>query len=212
MLLYIHGFQGSPGDKFDRARRIFGDIYAEMEAPQLRNVSFAADMKQLNTVLPPEESGPRTGLPHLIIGNSLGGFYAWSLCMQREDSVCLLLNPSLVPFLSLKKFRGVTTKFLRLLFQEFTSVYRKMWQGWDSPKIWAAYCLDDELIAHRESTELILKPSKRYRWTKPTLFPVERGGHKFEDVQALEKAFGAVKRDLQENDYLEEIRPWYGLV
>ena len=41
MLLYIHGYQGSPGDKFDRVVRVFGGLYEDIRAPQLRNVNVA---------------------------------------------------------------------------------------------------------------------------------------------------------------------------
>ena len=41
MLLYIHGYQGSPWDKFDRVVRVFGGLYEDIRAPQLSNVAFA---------------------------------------------------------------------------------------------------------------------------------------------------------------------------
>ena len=73
MLLYIHGYQGSPGDKFDRVVRVFGGLYEDIRAPQLSNVNVASDLAQLRESAP-EEDG--RGRPHLFVGNSLGGFYA----------------------------------------------------------------------------------------------------------------------------------------
>ena len=63
MLLYIHGYQGSPGDKFDRVVRVFGGLYEDIRAPQLRNVNVASDLAQLRESAP-EEDG--RGRPHLF--------------------------------------------------------------------------------------------------------------------------------------------------
>ena len=66
-------------------------LYEDIRAPQLSNVDVASDLAQLRELLP-EKNG--RGRPHLIVGNSLGGFYAWHLCRQKTDALYLLINPA----------------------------------------------------------------------------------------------------------------------
>lgn len=192
MLLYIHGYQGSPGGKFELVRKVFGGIYPELSAPQLDNTDVRADLERLSALLPLEEKTDRTCLPHLIVGNSLGGFYAWCLCHRRRDSMALIINPSLAPFISLKRIPGISASFFRDLLQCFSDTF----QSGRCPRIWAAYCLDDEVLDHRATTELILSPFEGESGTKPGLFPVDHGGHGFENPEALRAAFEAVRRDI----------------
>ena len=191
MLLYIHGYQGSPGDKFDRVVRVFGGLYEDIRAPQLRNVNVASDLAQLRESAP-EEDG--RGRPHLFVGNSLGGFYAWHLCRQRPDAMCLLINPALAPFILLNREEGAAPDFLRDLLRCFSESYL----NGRFPRTWAAYCLDDEVIGHGETTVPILRPVGGRRETGAVLIPVERGGHGFSDTEALEAVFGRVRQEIED--------------
>ena len=192
MLLYIHGYQGSPGDKFDRVVRVFGGLYEDIRGPQLGNVSVASDLARLRELVP-EES--RRGRPHLFVGNSLGGFYAWYLCHQRTDAMCLLINPALAPFILLGREAGAAPDFLRDLLRCFSESYL----DGRFPRTWAAYCLDDEVIGHGETTVPILRPVEGRRETGVVLIPVERGGHGFTDTKALEAVFDRVRRDIEDS-------------
>ena len=193
MLLYIHGYQGSPGDKFDRVVKIFQDVFEDIRAPQLSNLSVASDLARIGELLP-EETGetPQSGPLHLLVGNSLGGFYAWHLSRQRRNCLCLLINPSLAPFVSLNRDLGPSTDFLKSLLRCFSESYL----NGRFPRTWATYCRDDELIVHEETTVPILRPVDGKAETGATLFPVERGGHGFTDTEALETVFEAVKEEI----------------
>ena len=193
MLLYIHGYQGSPGDKFDRVVRVFGGLYEDIRGPQLSNVSVASDLARLRELLPEEDGRP--GRPHLFVGNSLGGFYAWHLCRQRTDAMCLLINPALAPFILLNREAGAAPDFLRDLLRCFSESYL----NGRFPRTWAAYCLDDEVIGHGETTVPILRPVEGRRETGAVLIPVERGGHGFTDTKALEAVFDRVRQDIEDS-------------
>ncbi|MDR2529362.1 MAG: alpha/beta fold hydrolase [Synergistaceae bacterium] len=199
MILYIHGYQGSPGYKLELVKRVFGDMYANIQAPQLQNTDASADLKLLNGLLPAETGTAATVKhPHLIIGHSLGGFYAWHLCRHRQDDcVCLLINPALTPFISFKKHPAITRVFLKQLFDCFAQVYLQEYES----KVWVAYCQDDEEVNHVTTTELILKKPKREKWNENVFFPVPAGGHRFWDEYELERIFLKVKQDIQSNDY-----------
>lgn len=191
MLLYIHGYQGSPGDKFDRVVRVFGGLYEDIRAPQLSNVNVASDLAQLRESL---QEGDGRGRPHLFVGNSLGGFYAWHLCRQRPDAMCLLINPALAPFILLNREEGAAPDFLRDLLRCFSESYL----NGRFPRTWAAYCLDDEVIGHGETTVPILRPVGGRRETGAVLIPIERGGHGFSDTEALEAVFGRVRQEIED--------------
>lgn len=191
MLLYIHGYQGSPGEKFDRVVKIFGGLYSDIRAPQLSNMDVASDLAQLRGLLSDaREEGQGAKYPHLIVGNSLGGFYAWHLCRQRRDSMCLLINPALAPFITLNRDDGATPDFLRDLLHCFLESYLNC----RFPRTWTTYCRDDELITHEATTVPVLRGSEG---AEATFFPVAWGGHGFTNTEALEAAFETVKQDIQ---------------
>lgn len=193
MLLYVHGYQGSPGDKFDRVVKIFGDMFEDIRAPQLSNLSVASDLEKIEKLLPKEAGETPQPRPlHLIVGNSLGGFYAWHISRQRRDCLCLLINPCLAPFVSLNRDNGPSADFLKSLLRCFSESYL----NGRFPRTWATYCRDDELIAHEETTVPILRPVDGKTETGATLLPVEQGGHGFVDTEALEAAFKAVREEI----------------
>lgn len=71
MLLYVHGYQGSPGDKFDRVVKIFGDMFEDIRAPQLSNLSVASDLEKIEKLLPKEAGETPQPRPlHLIVGTA----------------------------------------------------------------------------------------------------------------------------------------------
>ena len=187
MLLYIHGYQGEPGVKGELAQRVFGDLCGEVRKPQLHNVDAFSDLRQLNALLPPE--GEAGSSPHLVIGNSLGGFYAWHLCSQRQDCICFMLNPALLPFVTLRKIPEVSADLEQQLYLKFTETYPNAYRS----RVFATYCLDDELIPHAEITEPLMKPLPGVKGFEPVLFPVPHGGHGWEDFAELEKIFVKVK-------------------
>ena len=155
-------------------------------------MNVASDLAQLRESAP-EEDG--RGRPHLFVGNSLGGFYAWHLCRQRTDAMCLLINPALAPFILLNREEGAAPDFLRGLLRCFSESYL----NGRFPRTWAAYCLDDEVIGHGETTVPILRPVGGRRETGAVLIPVERGGHGFTDTKALEAVFDRVRQDIEDS-------------
>jgi predicted esterase YcpF (UPF0227 family) len=105
MILYLHGFRSSP--QSFKARLIAARLQAlgrgaEYHCPQLPASPAAAIALALNIAgrFPAEEM--------VLIGSSLGGYYATYLAEQLGCRA-VLLNPAVTPPRELEKYVGVTT-------------------------------------------------------------------------------------------------------
>ena len=99
-ILYIHGFKSSEkAKKAQILKRKFNSVIS----PTIP-VSPAEAIQFLDNVIINETPG-------FIIGSSLGGFYAFYLTLKYKIA-CLLINPSMTPWITLKKHVGIHTRFL----------------------------------------------------------------------------------------------------
>ncbi len=99
MILYIHGFKScGRGNKSEVLRRYFGDVYA----PDLP-YSPAKAMSFLEKTIEEKDID-------LLVGSSLGGFYATYLA-QKFCIKAVLINPSVHPYETLKPFIGEQERF-----------------------------------------------------------------------------------------------------
>ena len=107
MILYLHGFRSSP---LSMKARMTGERMAQLGraneyvCPQLPASPRLAMEQALALVqgVPAEELS--------IIGSSLGGYYATWMA-ERLGCRAVLLNPAIVPQLSLDQHVGVTTEY-----------------------------------------------------------------------------------------------------
>jgi len=103
MIIYIHGFRGSGNsNKANELKRVFGEDF--VFSPTLP-VSPKESIELLNEFLKTNEN-----YPHILIGSSLGGFYAHYL-YSKHDTPTLLINPSFDPYNVLENQIGMLTRF-----------------------------------------------------------------------------------------------------
>lgn len=107
MILYLHGFRSSPQSM---KARMMGERMAALGrgaqylCPQLP-ASPRLAMEQAQALI--------AGVPAdelVVVGSSLGGFYATWLA-ERIGCRAVLLNPAIVPQLDLEPYVGVTTAY-----------------------------------------------------------------------------------------------------
>lgn len=107
MILYLHGFRSSPQS-----------FKARLIAEKLRALGREADYYCPQLPASPKDAiALASQVAHrgasgelILIGSSLGGFYATWLAEQLGCRA-VLLNPAVSPFLDLEKHVGVTTAF-----------------------------------------------------------------------------------------------------
>ncbi|WP_034300797.1 YqiA/YcfP family alpha/beta fold hydrolase [Herbaspirillum sp. RV1423] len=107
MILYLHGFRSSP--QSFKARHMAERLQAlgrldEYHCPQLP----ASPEEAIRLALAYAERFPADQL--IIIGSSLGGFYATWLA-ERLGCRAVLLNPAVKPPRDLESYVGVTTQY-----------------------------------------------------------------------------------------------------
>jgi len=117
MILYIHGF-ASCGDS--NKTKLLRENFPKVLCPDIpvdpdKAVAFLQKLVVANNV-------------SLIIGSSLGGFYA-SYLAQKFEIKTILLNPSTQPFLTLAPYVGTNTFFCSGETFEWTKEHiTKLWE------------------------------------------------------------------------------------
>jgi predicted esterase YcpF (UPF0227 family) len=102
-LIYIHGFNSSgESSKANDLRLLFPNI--EIISPSLPMDPFKA-IQQLEKLITQNQN-----FPLILIGTSLGGFYAKTLC-EKWGLSGILINPSIVPHIGLQDKVGVQTNY-----------------------------------------------------------------------------------------------------
>ena len=107
-IIYIHGFNSSPnGFKGKYLKKEFGDNF------------YATDMngdpiKALNKLKRKINEFKSDGIRIILVGSSLGGFYATSLS-GYYDCPCVLINPSVEPYKTLKDISDFDASFYKNL-------------------------------------------------------------------------------------------------
>jgi predicted esterase YcpF (UPF0227 family) len=111
MILYLHGFRSSPhsakAQMMARRMRELG-LEDQYYCPQLPASPKAAMASVLEWIANLPQAHLAENL--IIVGSSLGGFYATWLA-QRLDCRAVLLNPAVQPPRDLEQYVGVTTQF-----------------------------------------------------------------------------------------------------
>ena len=109
-ILYIHGFNSSPlSVKAEQTRQYFQQYFPEINfvCPQLANSPEEA-IAQLTAIIestPSTEKGADNNNHWLIIGSSLGGYFAHYLA-NKYQCLAVLVNPAITPFELLADYLG----------------------------------------------------------------------------------------------------------
>lgn len=180
MILYLHGF-GSCGNSTKTAllKRYFGDkqVYApDLPISPIQAIAFVEKIINEKEI-------------DLLVGSSLGGFYASYFC-EKYKIKTVLINPSTEPFETLKPYVGMNTYWCS-----------------GEPFEWEREYLD-ELKSYR--VEAVKEPSSY-------LLLLQKGDEILDYSKALEKYEGAAL-SLEEggnhrfenlDEYLERIKDFY---
>lgn len=154
MLIYLHGFNSSPGShktqvlKRYMEERDLGDQY---DCPALPHVpTCAIALVEAEIAKHPPES-------ITLIGSSLGGFYATYLA-ERHDLRAVLINPAVYPHEGLRAYLGVQRNLHTHQQYELTEAHLRQWEGLYLPSVRAQRYLllvetGDEVLDYRKAVE-----------------------------------------------------------
>lgn len=148
-LLYIHGFASSSHSiKAQILRRHFGAFYA----PSLSHTPVLAveTLEEFIRALP---------TPPLLLGSSLGGYYALYLS-QRLNLPAVLINPVVQISSPLEKVLGMNRHYFDGSQFEFTAEHLESLQRYACPrahteKLLLMVQLGDEIIDHRATIDFL---------------------------------------------------------
>jgi len=154
MLIYLHGFNSSPGShkaqvlKCHLEARGMGGEYCCPALPHLPQRAIAAVETEM-------AKHPRAALT--LIGSSLGGFYATYLA-ERHDVRAVLINPAVYPHEDLRGYLGVQHNLYTRRQYELTEEHLRQWERLYLPTVRAARYLlltetGDEVLDYRQAVE-----------------------------------------------------------
>ncbi len=124
MLIYLHGFNSSPGShkaqllKRYMEKRRLGDQYYCPALPTLGARAIAAVESEI-------ERHPRESIT--LVGSSLGGFYA-SYLAEHHDLRAVLLNPAVHPHEDLRPYLGVQRNLHTQRQYQLTEEHLRQWE------------------------------------------------------------------------------------
>jgi uncharacterized protein len=182
MILYIHGFNSS-GDC--SAAQVLKELFgSEVIAPDL-SFDPIQNIKVLSDIV--ESKSPDEKIT--VIGNSLGGFYAYYL-FSLYDVRTILINPCLKPHLYLSEYsnkilQNYINKKEELFEEKYLDDFNFLFNNIINVEKQYSYLhlmisKKDELINHEETTEKICKlyQTRIYDWDAT---------HRFENLKSFRK-------------------------
>jgi uncharacterized protein len=154
MLIYLHGFNSSPGShkaqvlKRYMEERDLGDQYSCPALPHLPMRAIAVVEAEIAKHL-------RDSIT--LIGSSLGGFYSTYLA-ERHDLRAVLINPAVHPHEGLRAYLGVQRNLHNHQRYELTEGHLRQWAKLYRASVRALRYLllvetGDELLNYREAVE-----------------------------------------------------------
>lgn len=154
MLIYLHGFNSSPGShkaqvlKRYMEKREQGDQYWCPALPHLPKRAIAVVDAEI--VKYPRES-------ITLIGSSLGGFYATYLA-ERHDLRAVLINPAVYPHEDLRAYLGAQRNLHTQQKYELTEEHLRQWEQLYLPTLRPQRYLllvetGDEVLDYRQAVE-----------------------------------------------------------
>lgn len=166
MILNIHGY-GSNGHN-SKYEWISANVKGrELVSPtnDYDHRTPASILTELSALI--EDADPREAR---IVGTSLGGFFAACLHVMRPEITTILVNPSLMPFVTMRKY-DVPNEARLLYFERFKPIFERFASGDRDDRLHVIYGDADEVIAHDSLTlPLLPEGARTYR--------IEGGDHR----------------------------------
>jgi len=154
MLIYLHGFNSSPGSHKSQVlkryleERGLGDQYCCPALPHLPERAIAAVEAEI-------AKHARESIT--LIGSSLGGFYSTYLA-ERHDLRAVLINPAVYPHEDLRAYLGVQRNLHTQRQYELTEEHLRQWEKLYLPTVRPQRYLllvetGDEVLDYRAAAE-----------------------------------------------------------
>ena len=160
IILNIHGYKGTAhNSKYDFLRKAYPE--AEIISPAIKY-----EERYPNDIMSELETLVKTSSPDVIVGTSLGGFFA--CCLYSESGIrTILVNPAVVPFISIEQIEkendgsGLSTDKLRQYAKLFADhLYDDKIRATGHGEISVILSDMDELLDHRITRTVL--PSADY--------------------------------------------------
>jgi len=171
MLIYLHGFNSSPGShKAQLLQRYMqehglGEHYCcpALPVPGLRAIALVES-----------EIARHARASVTLVGSSLGGFYATYLA-ERHDLRAVLINPAVYPHEDLRAYLGTQRNLYTQQQYELGEEHLRQWQRLYLPTVRPQHYLllletGDEVLDYRQAAE-------KYRGARQIV--IEGGDHSF---------------------------------
>ena len=154
MLIYLHGFNSSPGShKAQLLKRHMEarGLGAHYRCPALPVAGMSA------IALVEAEIARHARDAVTLVGSSLGGFYATYLA-ERHDLRAVLINPAVYPHEDLRAYLGTQRNLYTLQPYELTEAHLRQWEKLYLPTVRAQRYLllletGDEVLDYRQAAE-----------------------------------------------------------
>lgn len=173
MIINIHGYHSTgENSKFHFLKSIF---------PNETIISPTLPFNPLETIEQLRSIILKQKEKILVVGSSLGGFYAYYIAARFSLDVCLI-NPSLIPFVNLvdkmiveqSSEQNISIEQLKELRDLFSVSYLEA----QKHNVNVFVCNDDDVINHQAVTKKMAPFFKQY-------IEFESGGHRFDELQRL---------------------------
>jgi len=166
-ILYLHGFAScGEGNKSTELKKHFGE--ENLLSPDLPSSPFDA-ISEIETLLKSEKIA-------LLIGSSLGGFYATYLA-HKYQLKAILLNPSTEPWITLAPYVGWQKRFCDEEVFEFKSIYLEQLEMLAANPDKGTYLVllqsEDEVLDYTKAQSL---------YNKHKIIVEYGGNHRFENI------------------------------
>ena len=167
-ILYIHGFQScGEGQKSSALKAYFGADYIlapNLPYAPLEAIEFLKDLIKKEGIT-------------LLIGSSLGGFYATYLAESLKMSA-ILINPATIPFITLERHLGWKERFCDGNKFEVTLDYLNQLKDLKVKPKEGKYLVslqsDDEVLNYKDAQEL---------YVNQRIILEYGGNHRFENIE-----------------------------
>jgi predicted esterase YcpF (UPF0227 family) len=178
MLVNLHGFSSSGANsKYEFLSKVFPN--EEIISPDLP-VEPRAAIQKIEEIIK-----EYSGKPVMLVGSSLGGFYAYYLSAKYRCHA-VLLNPSLTPFASLMDCLGDNVNyntgepfvFTKEHIKQLRDLFQEVYLEGDYSLLHAFVCEDDERLDHAQTKKMLLDCG--------TFVSFEAGEHRFANLERIE--------------------------
>lgn len=177
MIINIHGYNSTgENSKFQFLKSIFPD--ETIISPTLP-FNPKETVEQLRSIILKQKE------KILVVGSSLGGFYAYYIAARFSLDVCLI-NPSLIPFVNLvdKMLEESQSELKDTIsieqLKELRDLFSLSYLEAVKENVNVFVCNDDEVINHQAVTKKMSPFFNQY-------IEFESGGHRFEDLFRLKE-------------------------